>query len=104
MKSLSDDVESLCLVKERRELESTYGTSFTGDLLVGPSHHVIKENIREIDRTALEHLQPLPVILTEVKAGVRFGSSSRIETYHRPSKPIHIDGSSRSWFQSLPAL
>ena len=33
IKSLSDDVESLCLVKECRELESTYGTSFTDDLL-----------------------------------------------------------------------
>ena len=29
MKSLSDDVDSLCLVKECCELESTYGTRFT---------------------------------------------------------------------------
>ena len=33
MKSLSDDPESLCLVKECRELESYYSTNFTSEIL-----------------------------------------------------------------------
>ena len=33
MRSLSDDVETLCLVKECCELESNYGMIFTDNLL-----------------------------------------------------------------------
>ena len=53
MKSLSDNVESLCLVKECRELESTYGTE---DLLTDAncvSKCIIKKIIRGIDREKL---------------------------------------------------
>ena len=56
MKSLSDDVDSLCLVKECRELESTYGTMFTNDLLTDAncvSKRIVKKSIREIDRNKL---------------------------------------------------
>ena len=35
MKSLSDDPESLCLVKECRELESHFNTDFTTEILTG---------------------------------------------------------------------
>ena len=35
MRVMSDDVESLCLVKECRELEEGFGTSFTDELLSG---------------------------------------------------------------------
>ena len=56
MKSLCDDMESLCLVKECRELEFTYGTRFTDDLLTDAncvSKRIIKRNIREMDRHIL---------------------------------------------------
>ena len=57
MKSLSDDVESLCLVKECCELESTYySTSFTKDLLTDSncvSKRIIRKTIRGIDRDRL---------------------------------------------------
>ena len=56
MKSLSDDVESLCLVKECCELESTFGTNFTKDLLTDSnfvSKCVIRKTIRGIDREGL---------------------------------------------------
>ena len=55
MRSLCDDVES-CLVKECCELESTYGTRFTDDLLTDAncvSKRIIKRNIREMDRHIL---------------------------------------------------
>ena len=52
MKSLSDDVDSLCLVKECCELESTYSTRFTNDLLTAScvSKRIVKKIIHEIDR------------------------------------------------------
>ena len=56
MKSLCDDVESLCLVKECHELESAYGTRFTDDLFTDAncvSQRIIKRNIREMDRHIL---------------------------------------------------
>ena len=56
MKSPRDDVELLCLVKECRELESTYGTRFTNDILTDAncvSKRIIKRNIREMDRHIL---------------------------------------------------
>ena len=56
MKSLCDDVESLCQVKECHELESTYGTRFTDDLLTDAncvSQGTIKRNIHEMDRHIL---------------------------------------------------
>ena len=53
MKSLSDDPESLCLVKECRELESYYNTTFTTEILrdadsIFPT--VMKKDIRKIDK------------------------------------------------------
>ena len=52
MRSLSDDVDSLCVVKECRELESFYGTIFTDSLLADAdslSHCVIKKSVHHID-------------------------------------------------------
>lgn len=53
MKSLSDDPESLCLVKERRELESHFNTVFTTEILTDadstdPTH--MKKTIGKIDK------------------------------------------------------
>ena len=56
MKSLCDNVELLCLVKECCELECAYGTRFTDDLLSDAncvSQRIIKRNIREMDRHIL---------------------------------------------------
>ncbi len=54
MRVLSDDVESLCLVKECHELvEEGFGTSFTDELLSGAESVVlreVREAIRKIDR------------------------------------------------------
>ena len=58
MRSLSDDVESLCLVKECRELESYYGTIFKDNLLAdadSSSLRVIKKSVRQMDREKLVH-------------------------------------------------
>ena len=52
MKSLSDDPESLCLVKERRELESHFNTFFffffTTEILTDPTN--MKKSIKKIDK------------------------------------------------------
>ena len=53
MKSLSDDPESLCLVKECRELESHFNTVFTTEILTdadstNPTN--IKKSIKKIDK------------------------------------------------------
>ena len=56
MRSLVDNVESLCLVKECRELETHYGTNFTVTVLVdadATSLQTIKKTIREIDKEKL---------------------------------------------------
>ena len=61
LRSLSDDVDSLCLVKECRELETNYGTNFTDAACAsGPvvdanniSQRVNKKTICEIDRENL---------------------------------------------------
>ena len=56
MKSLSDDMKSLCLVKECCELESTYGTNFTKDLLIDNNcvfKCIIRKTVCGIDRDRL---------------------------------------------------
>ena len=56
MSSLVDDVDSVCLVKECRELETEYGTSFTNSVLADADavcDRVIKKTIREIDKKKL---------------------------------------------------
>lgn len=53
LRALSDDVESLCLVRECRELEEGFGTSFTDELLGGAedvSLRGVREDVREMDR------------------------------------------------------
>ncbi len=53
MQALSDDVESLCLVCECRELEEGFGTSFTDLLLEGAegvSMREVRDDIRKRDR------------------------------------------------------
>ena len=83
MKSLSDDVESLCLVKECCELQSTYGTNITKDLLTDSicvSKCIIRKSICGIDRDRLvlkcSTLQSLPSLLgllREAEVGLNFG-------------------------------
>ena len=56
MRSLVDNVESLCLVKECHELETHYRTNFTDTVLVdadATSLWTIKKTIREIDKEKL---------------------------------------------------
>ena len=56
MRSLSDDMESLCLVKECRELELYYGTNLTDIVLTDPdtiSRRASRKNLRVIDRDKL---------------------------------------------------
>ena len=56
MRSLDDNVESLCLVKECHELETYYGTNFTDTVPVdadATSLRTIKKTIREIDKEKL---------------------------------------------------
>ena len=74
MKSLSDDPESLCLVKECRELESYYNTTFTTEILrdadsIFPT--VMKKDIRKIDKDhVLEKcVLKAPLIAQVVSAG-----------------------------------
>ena len=53
MRVMSDDVESLCLVKECREMEEGFGTSFTDELLSGAESvdlRDVRKEIRKIDR------------------------------------------------------
>ena len=53
MRVMSDDVESLCQVKECRELEEGFGTSFTDELLSGAESvdlRDVRKEIRKIDR------------------------------------------------------
>ena len=53
MRVMSDDVESLCPVKECRELEEGSGTSFTDELLSGAESvdfRDVRTKIRKIDR------------------------------------------------------
>ena len=53
MSSLVDDIDSVCLVKECRELESEYETSLTNSVLADAdavSERVIKKTIRGIDK------------------------------------------------------
>ena len=53
MRVMSDDVESLCLVKECRVLEEGFGTSFTDELLSGAESvdlRDVRKEIRKIDR------------------------------------------------------
>ena len=50
LKSLSDDMESLCLIKECRELESIFGTDFTTEILIDAD----STNLRDIKRTILK--------------------------------------------------
>ena len=55
-KALTDDVESICLVRECKELESYFGTGYTSSIMVDattcPSHREIKKTIKSRD-TAL---------------------------------------------------
>ena len=56
MRSLSDDMESLCLVKECRELELYYGTNLTDIVLTDAdtiSRRAIRKILRVIDRDKL---------------------------------------------------
>ena len=56
MRSLSDDMKSLCLVKECRELELYYGTNPTDIVLTDAdtsSRCAIRKNLRVIDRDKL---------------------------------------------------
>ena len=56
MRSLTDDIESLCIVKECRELEISYGTNFTNTILTDANNvslRIIKKTIRGIDREKL---------------------------------------------------
>ena len=57
MSSLVDDVDSVCLVKECRELETEYGTSFTNSVLADADtvcdRVVIKKTIQGIDKKKL---------------------------------------------------
>ena len=56
MRSLTDDIESLCIVKECRELEISYGTNFTDTILTDANNvslRIIKMTIRGIDREKL---------------------------------------------------
>ena len=56
MRSLSDDVDSLCLEREYCELETYYGTNFTDTVLIDAnsiSHHAIKKTLKVIDRDKL---------------------------------------------------
>ena len=50
LKSLSDDMESLCLVKECRELESIFNTDFTTEILIDAD----STNLMDIKRTILK--------------------------------------------------
>ena len=55
-RSLSDDMESLCLVKECRELELYYGTNLTDIVLMDAdtiSRRAIRKTLRVIDRDKL---------------------------------------------------
>jgi len=56
MRSFVDDVDSLCLVKECRELENHFGTNFTDAVLLDGntvSQRTIKKTIRGIDKEQL---------------------------------------------------
>ena len=56
MRSLTDDIESLCIVKECRELEISYRTNFTDTILTDANNvslRIIKKTIRGIDREKL---------------------------------------------------
>ena len=56
VRSLTDDVESLCLVNECHKLEINYGTNFVDTMLVNANNvslHIIKKTIRGIDREKL---------------------------------------------------
>jgi len=74
MKSLSDDPESLCLVKECRELESHFNTVFTTEILTDADSTdptCIKKAIKKIDKDQrLERCAlKAPLIAQVVKAG-----------------------------------
>ena len=56
--SLVDDVESLCLVKECRELEERYKVNYTSEILTAEledRHPIIKEMIQIIHKKDLAH-------------------------------------------------
>ena len=56
VKSLMDDPESICLVKECRSLEGDYGTSYTDKLLTNADEVVLREmknDIRKRDKARL---------------------------------------------------
>ena len=50
MRVMSDDVESLCQVKECQELEESFGTSFTDELLSGAESVGLRTVRKEIRR------------------------------------------------------
>ena len=54
LKSMVDDVNSLCLVRECRELEESFGTHFTDDILCGKADQIsmkeMKKVIRQLDK------------------------------------------------------
>ena len=53
MRSLSDDVESLCLVKDCRELEIYYGTNLTDTDADTISRLAIRKTLLVLDRDKL---------------------------------------------------
>ena len=44
MRSLTDDIESLCIVKECRELKTSYGTNFTDTILMDANNISLQED------------------------------------------------------------
>ena len=51
VKSLMDDPESICLVKECRSLEGDYGTSYTDKLLTNADEVGLRENEKRYKET-----------------------------------------------------
>ncbi len=52
MRALSDGVDSLCLVKECRDLEEAYGTTYCDGILSGEDVVLrdVREDVRAADR------------------------------------------------------
>ena len=56
MRALADDVESLCLVRECRELEEGFGTSYTDEILgcaEGTCLREVRDELVSLDRDSL---------------------------------------------------
>ena len=74
MRSMVDDAEELCLVKECRELEEGFGTNFVDELLCGDAEFVsmkeVKERIAVLDREKrCEKCREKAPLIAEVEEG-----------------------------------